>query len=576
MIHPLFPTLFLLALPFTQAIIATTKLTKPTTNKYKATQVKNAISHAWHGYMDYSHLSDDLKPISRTGDKWLHSRATFYDALDTLYLAGLHNEFNSAVSEIIGESRTGKWWKPWKFWQYWHQGVPTSVIYPVKTFEYHIRVVGGLLGAYTVSGNRELLHAAQFAADCLLSSFKTPNGLPRPHTRVAHPYRTPIFYGIAKMLDAVRITFDRVVWCNTLAGLGSFGVELRVLSRETGNSKYRFIADQVHNHIYKQWKEKNNNTTSNGYQSKNWKVPQPDYLSKISKWFHIADEDESSCGDSKNRVGFGSGGDSYYEYLLKESLLEEEHLIEATTIKERQKMTRRRAANSKASPILMKLYQELTKSLHHSSSLIPNNDIQNHIARRTKDGKTTYMTDLNSKMTSHLSCFSGGLLALGTFQLHQSKKDLELAKAITEECAQSYAVSPIGLGSEEFEVNPENGHVKLKGGDHQLRPEVIESLFILWRVTKNEKWRNYGWNIFLNIEKYCKIKTGGYSGIKNVKKATPNTIEHDDYQPSFFLAETLKYLYLMFAEDESGKPLLPLGKEENQNMYCYWCSIKCI
>ena len=135
------------------------------TNAYKTQQVQNAIRHAWHGYLDFAHLSDDLKPISQTGDKWLHARTTFYDALDTLYIAGLHKEFNSAISEIIDaqpiastDANTdtngaptpknnlfttfmgSKWWKPWKYWQYWHQGVPTSVIYPVKTFEYHIRI----------------------------------------------------------------------------------------------------------------------------------------------------------------------------------------------------------------------------------------------------------------------------------------------------------------------------------------------------------------------------------------------------------------------------------------------------
>ncbi|KAI2518613.1 mannosidase alpha class 1A member 2, partial [Homo sapiens] len=51
-------------------------------------------------------------------------------------------------------------------------------------------------------------------------------------------------------------------------------------------------------------------------------------------------------------------------------------------------------------------------------------------------------------------------------------------------------------------------------------------------------------------EKYCRVN-GGFSGVKDVYSSTPT---HDDVQQSFFLAETLKYLYLLF----SGDDLLPL------------------
>jgi hypothetical protein len=50
----------------------------------------------------------------------------------------------------------------------------------------------------------------------------------------------------------------------------------------------------------------------------------------------------------------------------------------------------------------------------------------------------------------------------------------------------------------------------------------------------------------------CKTEAG-FSGIKDVTVATP---EHDDAMQSFFLAETLKYLYLLY----SPKTLLPLDK----------------
>jgi hypothetical protein len=69
---------------------------------------------------------------------------------------------------------------------------------------------------------------------------------------------------------------------------------------------------------------------------------------------------------------------------------------------------------------------------------------ENRAVRRSEDGSTVYMTALNSWSTSHLSCFSGGLLALGSYQLGRSSKELELGMDITEQCAQSYLQSKSG------------------------------------------------------------------------------------------------------------------------------------
>lgn len=39
------------------------------------------------------------------------------------------------------------------------------------------------------------------------------------------------------------------------------------------------------------------------------------------------------------------------------------------------------------------------------------------------------------------------------------------------------------------------------------------------------------------------VESGGYSGVKDVRKVN---VTQDDTQQSFFLAETLKYLWLIF------------------------------
>lgn len=87
-----------------------------------------------------------------------------------------------------------------------------------------------------------------------------------------------------------------------------------------------------------------------------------------------------------------------------------------------------------------------------------------------------------------------------------------------------------------------------------LRPEVIEGWFYMWRVTKDRKYRDWAWEAVQAIEKHCLVPDGdGYSGISNVDD---DQSKQDDVQQSFFLAETLKYLYLIFSSDE----LLPLDQ----------------
>jgi hypothetical protein len=69
----------------------------------------------------------------------------------------------------------------------------------------------------------------------------------------------------------------------------------------------------------------------------------------------------------------------------------------------------------------------------------------------------------------------------------------------------------------------------------------------MYKITKNKKYQEYGWKIFEAFEKYTKIETGGYTSIDDVK--FPGNTRPKDKMESFFLAETLKYLYLLFDDD---------------------------
>lgn len=74
----------------------------------------------------------------------------------------------------------------------------------------------------------------------------------------------------------------------------------------------------------------------------------------------------------------------------------------------------------------------------------------------------------------------------------------------------------------------------------------MEALFILWRMTHEQKWRDHAWDIMQALDKHCRTSTG-YAGLRDVGSASPM---RDDQQQSFFLAETLKYLYLIFCPDD--------------------------
>lgn len=88
-----------------------------------------------------------------------------------------------------------------------------------------------------------------------------------------------------------------------------------------------------------------------------------------------------------------------------------------------------------------------------------------------------------------------------------------------------------------------------------LRPETVESLFYMYRITGDKIYREWGWQIYLAFEKYTKIPGAGYSSIKNVRQ--PGNPGFRDKLESFFLSETLKYFYLLFSDD---KDILPFDK----------------
>lgn len=140
-----------------------------------------------------------------------------------------------------------------------------------------------------------------------------------------------------------------------------------------------------------------------------------------------------------------------------------------------------------------------------------------------------------------VKCLLGGMLALGGMELGEPWKSrhMELGKAITNTCRESYNRTKTKLGPESFSFTDsvEAEALYIHERQYLLRPEVVESYFIMWRLTHDPRYRQWGWEVVQALEKYCRIPSGGYSGLSDVYRGDPL---HDDVQQSFFLAETLK------------------------------------
>jgi mannosyl-oligosaccharide alpha-1,2-mannosidase len=76
-------------------------------------------------------------------------------------------------------------------------------------------------------------------------------------------------------------------------------------------------------------------------------------------------------------------------------------------------------------------------------------------------------------------------------------------------------------------------------------PEAIESVFYMHRITGDPHWREAGWKMF-NAVQAATWTQYGHSAIDDVTKRVPEKL---DEMESFWLAETLKYFYLLFSDE---------------------------
>lgn len=166
-----------------------------------------------------------------------------------------------------------------------------------------------------------------------------------------------------------------------------------------------------------------------------------------------------------------------------------------------------------------------------------------------------------------MASFSGGSFILGGILLKEQKY-VDFGLSLAESYYHTYHASPSGLGPEGFHwvdaalQSPGGGnnpapppHLAdfyeasgfwVSSPGYILRPETVESLWYAYRATGDVKYQDLAWEGFVRMRKLCRAGSG-FSGVRDVTKEDGGN--KDNFMQSFWLAETLKYLYLIFADE---------------------------
>ena len=134
---------------------------QPVNKSRLTTEVRAEFLHAWNGYKKYAWGHDDLKPLSKTYHDWYAEPLlmTPVDALDTMILMGLKDEARRTREYIV-------------------KNLSFDKDLDVQNFEITIRLLGGLLSSYQLTGDKRLLDLAEDLGNRLLPVFNSPTGLP--------------------------------------------------------------------------------------------------------------------------------------------------------------------------------------------------------------------------------------------------------------------------------------------------------------------------------------------------------------------------------------------------------------
>ncbi|HEX7356672.1 MAG TPA: glycoside hydrolase family 47 protein, partial [Ignavibacteriaceae bacterium] len=322
----------------------------------------------------------------------------------------------------------------------------------VQNFEITIRLLGGLISAYQLDGDKRFLELAEDLGNRLLPVFDSKTGMPYRYVNLQ----------TGEVKDKI----------SNPAEIGTLMLEFGMLSKLTGNSIYYDKAKHAVNEVF----------------------------NRRSKIGLVGTTINVETGEWQNKESHISGMiDSYYEYLIKAYLLFGDEDFK-------------------------KMYDESITA------------VNKYLIDSVKTGIWYTHVDMNSgkktgRLFGALDAFMPAMLSLGG--------DIETAEQIQKNCFRMW--THFGIEPEEIDYI----NFEVKSPYYILRPENIESAFYLYRKTKNPKYLEMGKTFFDSIIKYCKIDEG-FAALKNVMSK-----EKTDSMESFFIAETLKYLYLIFAPEET-------------------------
>ncbi len=399
-----------------------------------ADSVRNEFLYAWNSYKQFAWGHDELKPLSKSFRDW-HSASllmTPIDALDVMYLMELDEEAESTKNFIIENLSFDK-----------------DIF--VKNFEITIRLLGGLLSNFQLSGDSRLLTLAEDLANRLLPAFNSPTGMPYMFVN----------------LKTGEVKGD----VSNPAEIGTLLIEFGTLSKLTGNPIYFDKAKRALVELY-------NRRSPIGLVGSSISVTTGIWVGGTS---HI------------------SGGiDSYYEYLLKCAILFDDEDC-------------------------LKMWQTSIEA------------IDKYLSHETQTGLwyrqvNMFRGEITSTRYGSLDAFFPALLALSG--------DIERAALLQKSSDLMWRT--FGIEPEEIDYY----QLKVTFPSYHLRPEIIESAYYLYHFTGDSIYLNMGKHYFESLIKYCRTENG-YAALKNVE-----TKEKSDEMESFFFAETLKYLYLLFADQE--------------------------
>jgi mannosidase alpha-like ER degradation enhancer 2 len=398
-----------------------------------AGRVRDELLFAWRAYEKYAWGHDELRPVSRTVRDWYGESLlmTPVDSLDTLILLGLEDEARKAKALIV-------------------ERLSFDRDISVKNFEVTIRLLGGLLSGYQMTGDERLLRLAEDLGTRLLPVFDSPTGMPYMYVN----------------LKTGKTNGSR----SNPAEIGTLVLEFGALGKL---AKKPVFFDKAKNALVQLYKRR-------------------------SKLGLVGEEIDVETGEWVSRASHVGGGiDSYYEYLLKCSRLFGDKECE-------------------------EMWRESLRALNR------------HLADETPSGLWYGQVDMDTgKRTATefgaLHAFLPAVLALGG--------DLARARRLEDSCFKMWTSN--GIEPEVLDYKT----MKVISPGYQLRPEIMESAYYLHRFTKDPRYLEMGRRFFEDLVARCRT-ADGYTILKNVAAG-----EKGDLMPSYFLAETLKYLYLLFAPD---------------------------